>query len=219
MFGWSRDYSELRERMVAEQIEARGISSRLVLAALRSVPREEFVPSSLRKRAYEDSPLSIGHGQTISQPYIVALMTETLDIGPQAKVLEIGTGSGYQTAILALLAREVITIETVPQLAEEACERLTRLGYSENVRFIVSDGSLGFDSDSPYDRILVAAAAPRVPTPLMEQLALGGILVAPVGTREGQVLVKVTRTGEGFRQENVCACIFVPLLGIGGFEK
>lgn len=219
VFGWSKDFYELRLQMVADQIEARGIRDPSVLRAMRTIRREEFVPDAYRKKAYEDRPLSIGHGQTISQPYIVAVMSEKLEVGPESKVLEIGTGSGYQTAILSLLANEVITIETVPELAEEAQVRLRRLGYGDNVKFIVSDGSLGYDSESPFDRILVAAAAPRVPTPLMEQLVSGGMLVVPVGARDSQSLVKVTRTEGGFGQETVCSCIFVPLLGVGGFEE
>ena len=217
MFFRKRGDATGRDRMIREHLEARGIRDTRVLDAFRAVPREGFLPDDLKGLAYEDRPLPIGEGQTISQPYITALMTECLEVQRDHKVLEIGTGSGFQTAILAALAREVITLERYSDLSQRAEERLKRLGY-KNVRFVVGDGSLGLDSDSPFDRILVTAAAPRVPTPLIEQLATPGILVLPVGGRDDQILKRVRRTSSGTALEDICGCVFVPLLGQGGFE-
>ncbi len=180
-----------RERMIAEQIEARDIRDPRVLAALARVPREVFVPDESRHEAYEDRPVAIGHGQTISQPYIVAYMTEALRVGPSHRVLEIGTGCGYQTAVLAELAREVFSVEVIPALAGDARRRLEALGY-RNVHVTVGDGHQGWTEHAPYDRILVAAAAESVPPALVEQLADTGVLVIPVGAwnQELRVLQK-----------------------------
>jgi protein-L-isoaspartate(D-aspartate) O-methyltransferase len=205
--------------MIRNHIEARGVTEPRVLDALRTLPREEFVPEDMWDRAYEDRPLPIGSEQTISQPYITALMTQALNPSPSSKVLEIGTGSGYQTALLSILSGQVHTIETIPELAKEARERLQRLGYASNVTFLIADGSVGLDSKSPFDRIVVTAAAPSVPTPLLEQLGPEGILVLPVGDRWGQNLLKVKKTEGRLQRENLCPCVFVPLIGLGGFPE
>jgi len=200
-----------REQMVKEQIEGRGIKDRLTLAALREVPRHEFVPEASAGEAYGDFPLPIGHGQTISQPYIVAFMTEALGLRGGERVLEIGTGSGYQSAVLAKIAGTVYTIEIVPELAEEARERLARLGY-RNVRVRAGDGYLGWPEAAPFDAIIVTAAAPRIPEPLKHQLAEGGRLVVPVGD-EDQELIVVTRHGSAFDERRVLPVRFVPMTG------
>lgn len=206
-----------RERMVREQIEARGVRDPRVLAALRAVPRHVFVPPEKRAWAYADGPLPIGHGQTISQPYIVARMTELLGLQGDEKVLEVGTGSGYQAAILGHLAREVHTLERVPELATQAAERLARLGL-DHVQVHVADGSLGWPPAAPYDAILVAAAAPEVPRALLAQLAPGGRLVLPVGDRYQQVLERWTRTGpDRYHREVFEPVAFVPLIGDQGW--
>jgi protein-L-isoaspartate(D-aspartate) O-methyltransferase len=183
-----------------------------VLRAFRSVPREEFVPEDLRRLAYDDRPLPIGHGQTISQPLMVATMTEVLHLQGPEKVLEIGTGSGYQTAILAELARQVVTVERVRELAQQARERFTRLRYV-NVTVHVAGTALGWPDEAPYDAILVTAGAPRVPRSLVAQLADGGRLVIPVGRRSIQQLISVTRQGEALRVRRHGQCRFVPLIG------
>ena len=185
---------ELRHLMVDTQIAARGIRDPRVLAAMRDVPRHLFVPANIRHSAYEDCPLPIGEGQTISQPFIVAFMTELLEPAPGDRVLEIGAGSGYQAAILARLVKSVITIERLPEIAEMAKRNLAAVSVP-NVNVVVGDGTLGWKDDAPYDGILVTAAAPFVPPALVEQLAEGGRLVAPVGDREIQQLVKLTRKG------------------------
>lgn len=206
-----------RENMVAEQLAARGIGSTRVLAALRKVPRHVFVPEDLRGQAYEDHPLRIACGQTISQPYMVAAMTELLELTSESRVLEIGTGSGYQTAILAELAREVVSIERHRALADEARGRLEQMGYP-NIAVLCGDGSLGYPESAPYDAILVTAASPAVPEALKQQLALGGRLICPVGNRDLQTLMKVVRTAQGFTAEEHTQCIFVPLVGIQGWS-
>src|SRR5205809_1266665 len=200
-----------REQMVKEQIEGRGIKDRLTLAALREVPRHEFVPEASAGEAYGDFPLPIGHGQTISQPYIVAFMTEALGLRGGERVLEIGTGSGYQSAVLAKIAGTVYTIEIVPELAEEARERLARLGY-RNVRVRAGDGYLGWPEAAPFDAIIVTAAAPRIPQPLKDQLRDGGRLILPVGD-EYQELIVVTRRGASFEERRVLPVRFVPMTG------
>jgi protein-L-isoaspartate(D-aspartate) O-methyltransferase len=200
-----------RQRMVEDQIEARGVSDARVLAALRKVPRHEFVPTEWRAAAYEDRPLPIGHGQTISQPYIVAVMTELAEIRPKARVLEVGTGSGYQAAVLAELGAEVYTIEIIEALASRAARTLERLGYA-SVRVRHGDGYRGWPEAAPFDAILVTAAAPTVPPALLEQLAVGGRLVIPVG--EGYQRLEVhTRTPTGFRVERAFPVRFVPMTG------
>ncbi len=211
------DYTALRERMVAEQLEGRGITDPRVLTAMRKVPRHEFVPEDLRHMAYRDGPLPIGHGQTISQPYIVALMTQYLMLTGEETVLEVGTGSGYQTAILCELSRQVFSVERNAALAEQAADRLTKLGY-KNVEIHVGDGSQGLPDMAPFDAILVSAAAPAIPGPLRSQLGDGGRLVIPVGDRESQVLERVWRTGETWRIEHLAPVLFVPLYGRYGFQ-
>lgn len=204
--------------MVSEQIVSRGIRDERLLGAMREIPRHRFVPDSLRHRAYEDCPLPIGEGQTISQPYIVAEMTEALSLEGTEKVLEIGTGSGYQTAILCRLAREVVTTERVEPLFRSARRVLEELGI-RNVRFRFGDGTLGSPEDAPFDAILVTAAAPEVPPPLFSQLAVGGVLVIPVGGRWEQDLVRLRKEERGSHREYLGGCRFVPLLGEYGFPS
>jgi len=209
-FAGDTDPASTRARMVAE-IEARGVSDPSVLAALRKVPREEFVAPSLRSLAYTDRPLPIGEGQTISQPYIVALMSELAGLRPRARVLEVGTGSGYQAAVLAEMGCEVYSIEIVESLARSAAERLRRLGYA-SVQVRAGDGYRGWPDRAPFAAILVTAAPEAIPPPLKEQLAVGGRLVIPVGARFGQLLV-VTRTASGFETREVAPVAFVPMTG------
>jgi protein-L-isoaspartate(D-aspartate) O-methyltransferase len=205
-----------RREMVALQIRDRGVRSERVLAAMSSVPRHEFVPANQTAAAYSDQALPIGDGQTISQPYVVAAMTQALSLTGSEHVLEIGGGSGYQAAVLALLAREVVAIEFVPQLAEAARERLAHLGYA-NVRVEQGDGSLGWPAGAPYDAILVAAGAPAIPAPLVAQLAEGGRLIIPVGSAEEQNLLSVVKRGDQIYSETLFACRFVPLRGHHGW--
>jgi protein-L-isoaspartate(D-aspartate) O-methyltransferase len=206
-------FSEERRRMVRDQISRRGLHDIRLLATLSEVPRHLFVPRASLLAAYEDCPLPIGFGQTISQPYIVALMTSLLELGSDECVLEVGTGSGYQAAILGRLTREVHTVELVPQLAVAAEERLKQLEYT-NVFVHLGDGSLGWPAAAPYAGIIVAAAAPGVPTPLLEQLADGGRLVIPVEKGEGYQLLKVeTRRGNDTLEETITSVAFVPLRG------
>jgi protein-L-isoaspartate(D-aspartate) O-methyltransferase len=212
------EYDRARERMVRSQIEARGIHDPQVLAAMRQVPRHLFVPVNVRDSACRDTPLPIGKGQTISQPYIVALMTELLELTDEESVLEIGTGSGYQAAILSLLAREVYTVERLPGLARNAEEVLCQLGYT-NVHVRVGDGTLGWPEHAPYDALIVTAAPPQIPSPLLDQLADRGRLVAPIGPRWTQNLVRVRREGEIFHKEYLTAVAFVPLVGEHGWEE
>ena len=203
-------YSMQREAMVREQIEARGVKDPRVLAALRRVARDRFVLSGSESVAYEDSPLSIGHGQTISQPYIVAVMSEAATIGADDTVLEIGTGSAYQTAVLAELARTVYTIEIIPELAARAEALLRTLGYG-NVRTKLGDGYAGWPEHAPFDAIVVTAAPPEVPAVLQEQLAVGGRLVVPVGTGDQELLV-IERTADGFTERRLMPVRFVPMV-------
>jgi protein-L-isoaspartate(D-aspartate) O-methyltransferase len=200
-----------RERMVRDQIAARGVRAEPVLEAMRAVPRHRFVPDDLRREAYHDHPLAIGYGQTISQPYIVAFMTEELGVRPGHRVLEVGTGCGYQTAVLAALGAEVYTIEVVPQLSARARDLLDELGVG-GVHYRVGDGGAGWPEEAPFDRVLVAAAAPDVPRPLLDQLADGGRIVIPVGDAF-QDLVAVQRAGADLRTRTLCAVRFVPLVG------
>ena len=208
----TRDYGQLREAMVENQLRGRDIVDARVLAVMSDLPRELFVDKPLRRQAYNDNPLPIDMGQTISQPYIQALMSEKLELTGDERVLEIGTGSGYQTAILARLSREVYTIERLAELSQAAQKVLSLLGIA-NVRFAVGDGSEGLTEAAPFDGILVTAACPEVPEPLVEQLADNGRLVVPVGPRESQDLLLLRRNGEHIIRENICACRFVPLLG------
>lgn len=205
--------------MVKLQLEARGITDARVLEAMRRVPRHLFVPSGHRSEAYGDFPVSIGHGQTISQPYMVAFMTEALELRGGERVLEIGTGSGYQTAVLAELCAELYSIERVSSLLEAARRTLSETGYS-GVHLLLGDGGEGLAEHAPFDRILVTAAAPSVPGKLAEQLADNGIMAVPVGDyRFSQVLVIVRRVGGRLETRQSIGCRFVPLIGEGGFEK
>lgn len=204
--------------MIRDQIAARGVRAPRVLAAVARVPRHLFVPPSSVPSAHDDNPLVIAEQQTISQPYIVALMTETLALRRTDRVLEIGTGSGYQTALLAELAREVCTVERLPALAAAAEGTLGGLGY-RNIRFRVGDGSLGWPDGGPFDAIVVTAAVPEVPPALLAQLAPGGRLVAPVGKRGGQTLVVVERRAEGLVRREEGPVRFVPLIGRDGFWR
>lgn len=204
--------------MVDTQLRARGITDARVLEAFRAVPRHLFVPPEYEAQAYEDHPLSIGEGQTISQPYIVALMTSGLRLRGGERVLEVGAGSGYSTAVLSFLAREVVAIERLPQLLEAAKSRLEALQRT-NVRWAVANGSVGWPEHAPYQAILVSAAAPEIPGPLAEQLDDGGRLVMPVGPLEGQLLVEAQRRGHQLRQRTVAACSFVPLVGAHGWAQ
>ncbi len=201
-----------RQAMVAEQIEARGVKDPRVLAAMRSVPRHEFVPAGIRGMAYSDRPLPIGQGQTISQPYIVALMTELAEVESGEKVLEIGTGSGYQAAVLGQLTDAVYTIEILPPLAARAKQTLERLGVTQ-IRARVGDGYLGWPEQAPFDAILVTAAPDHIPQPLLDQLAEGGVLVIPVGQQGGaQELLRLRKTGGKLTTEPVIPVSFVPLI-------
>lgn len=197
---------------------ARDVSDARVLDAMRRVPREAFVPENLRFAAYENQPLPIGHDQTISQPLMVALMTQALLLTGEEQVLEVGTGSGYQAAVLSLLARYVVTVERVAALAEAAEERLTRLGYA-NVEVHAVEDVLGWPDGAPYDGIIVTAAAPEVPLALLNQLAMGGRLVIPVGGRELQELVRIVKTPQGAQRHNLGSCRFVPLLGSAAWPR
>ncbi len=205
------DLRARRLRMVAEQIEARGITDPAVLAAMRAVPRHRFVPADMRALAYNDSPLPIGSGQTISQPFIVALMTARIRPRRDMRVLEVGTGSGYQAAVLAECVKEVDSIEIVPELGKRAEALLRELGY-RNVRVRIGDGYAGWPERAPYDAVLLTAAPPRIPQPLLDQLRVGGRLVAPVG-RGVQDLVVITKTERGLEREVIEAVRFVPMTG------
>jgi protein-L-isoaspartate(D-aspartate) O-methyltransferase len=213
-----KDFEKKRYRMVEHQIRRRGVRDERVLAAMERIPRHRFVPEKLEDYAYDDSPLSIGDGQTISQPYMVALMTETVMPAMGDRVLEVGTGSGYQTAILAELVREVYSIERIPALAERAEQLLRELGI-ENVSIRIGDGSEGLSEEAPFDGILVTAGAPEMPDPLVEQLAVGGRLVIPIGGSHHQTLYKVSKGEKGIRKTAGTGCVFVPLIGRHGWEE
>jgi protein-L-isoaspartate(D-aspartate) O-methyltransferase len=213
----ARGYPRERDRMVEEQLVRRGIGDRRVLEAMRRVPRHLFVAEALRERAYGDHPLPIGEQQTISQPYIVALMTSLLELTGAEKVLEVGTGSGYQTAILAELARRVCSIERLPGLATRARAVLEGLGYT-NVWVRMGNGALGWPDESPFERILVAAGGPGVPPPLFDQLAEGGRMVLPIGDATGQTLTVVERIDGQMRTTPRGDCMFVPLVGKYAWE-
>jgi len=204
-------YEVARMRMVAQQLRARDITDARVLDAMTRVPREEFVPPDQRQWAHDDRPLPIGYRQTISQPYIVAFMTQALGLTPEAKVLEVGTGSGYQAAVLAELADTVYSIEIVPELAELARETLSRLGY-DNVRLRQGDGYAGWPEAAPFDAIIVTAAPDHVPPPLLDQLAVGGRMIIPVGD-ERQTLTILTRTDNGITETTSLPVLFVPMTG------
>ena len=212
-------FAKMRERMLKWDLEGRDITDPGILRVMAEVRREEFVPEAYKSQAYADGPLPIGMGQTISQPYIVALMTQELRLNPDCEVLEIGTGSGYQTAILSKLAKRVYTIERVGQLAESARTVLGRLDI-KNVEFYVGDGSCGWPDDRKFDRIIITAAVPKMPEPLVRQLAEGGLMVGPVGYGGVQELVVCEKKAERiFKRKVICDCRFVKLLGKYGFEE
>jgi protein-L-isoaspartate(D-aspartate) O-methyltransferase len=208
--------SELRHQL-REELEQRGITDARVLEAIEETHRDLFVPEAMRAAAYEDLALPIGDGQTISQPYIVALMTQELELSGDEKVLEVGTGSGYQAAILARLCRQVVTIERIPALSESARQVLVEIGI-HNIIFSQGDGTLGNSEHAPYDRIIVTASAPSVPQPLYEQLKPGGHLIAPIGDESAQELVRVEKTASGPKTTSLCGCRFVKLIGAAGWQ-
>ena len=212
------EFAAARNRMVDTQIKIRGVDDPRVLAAMRRVPRHRFVPQHLWDQAYNDYPLPIGEDQTISQPYIVALMTEALELLAGDRVLEIGTGSGYQAAVLAELAAEVYSIDRLASLAAKARQVLAELGYT-NFQIRVGDGTQGWPEKAPFDAILVTAGSPQVPRPLIEQLALGGRLVVPVGDRFSQTLTRVRQTREGIKFDYLGGCRFVRLIGKHGWKE
>lgn len=214
----TQDYAIPRERMVERLSAHYGIRDGKVLEAMRTVPRHAFVPEALQSRAYGDHALPINANQTISQPYIVARMTELLEIDKDSRLLEIGAGSGYQTAVLAKIAGQVYSIERIADLAREAQGRIRQLGiYNATVKCF--DGTLGWAANAPYDAILVAAGGPHIPEPLVAQLKIGGRLVVPIGnTREAQRLVRVIKTEKGYKEEDHGGCAFVPLVGRHGWE-
>ena len=212
------NFDTLRARMAQEQLKARGITDERLLAAFRKIPRHRFVPAEFQQEAYADHPLPIGAGQTISQPYIVALMIHHLRLQGHERVLEIGTGSGYQTAILAEVALDVYSIERIPELLLAVRRRLEELGCL-NVHLTPGNGSLGWPEHAPYDAILVSAAAPEIPAPLLAQLADGGRMVLPIGSHESQMLVEVHKRYGLLDQKEIAGCVFVPLLGQYGWSE
>ena len=212
------DYAAERERMVKDQLESKGIRNRRVLDAFRSVPRHLFVNPADEASAYQDRPLALASGQTISQPYMVALMTESLDVAPGHRALEVGTGSGYQAAILAELGAVVHTVERLPALSDEARRRLERAGYRD-IRHRVGDGTLGWPEEPAFDRIVVTAGAPDVPIGLLTRLEEGGVLVVPIGDDRVQELVKFRRGDGRVSRERLCRCSFVKLIGAEGWPE
>lgn len=212
------EFPELRELMVTSQLIARGIKDERVLAAMRKVPRHLFVGEDLKYRAYDDIALPTGEGQTISQPYMVAVMTELIEFSGDENVLEVGTGSGYQTAILAELSKEVFTIERYRSLSDTAKNTLTSLGYN-NIHFMVGDGTQGWPEKAPFQRILITAAAPNIPETLIEQLSEGGIIVIPIGDRSSQQLVRGEKHKGKLYEEYHTPCVFVPLVGKYGWKE
>ena len=212
------EYKAARMEMVTTQIDGRDVSDPLVLMAMRKVPRHRFVPDKYRNESYNDYPLPIGKGQTISQPYIVAKMTELLGLNGSERVLEIGTGSGYQAAVLAEIASEVYTVEIIPQLGEKAEELLVGMGY-ENINVKIGDGYKGWPEHEPYDAIIVTAGAPQIPKTLVDQLAVGGRMVIPVGNHYSQDLIKIYKDEQGIHETNLGGCRFVKLLGEYGWRS
>jgi protein-L-isoaspartate(D-aspartate) O-methyltransferase len=212
------DYATLRKRMVDEQLIPRGINNPKVLDVFRKIERHKFIPEDLHSNSYADFPIPIGEGQTISQPYIVALMTQCLGLTGQEKVLEIGTGSGYQTAILAELSKDVYSIERSAGLSKRAQAVLKELGYT-NIKIRIGDGSLGWAEEAPFDRIIITAAAPRAPLPLTEQLKENGKLILPLGESFSQILTLIEKRKDKFESSEICGCVFVPLVGKYGLRK
>lgn len=212
------DFDKLRAEMVNEQLASRGIIDKRVLDSFRKVPRHLFVPENIRASAYDDCALPIGSGQTISQPYMVAVMTEKLELKGQEKVLEVGTGSGYQAAILCELAGSVISIERIKTLSDQAEKLLKDMDYN-NIKFVVGDGTEGHKPEAPYDGIIVTAACPAPPPPLIDQLAEGGRLVLPVGDRYLQTLTIIRKIKGKIETESSIGCMFVPLIGKFGFDS
>ena len=213
-----REFAKQRQEMVEIQIKARGINDQRVLDAMLKIPRHKFIPTELQNFSYDDAPLPIGNGQTISQPFIIAQMTEYLNLKGNEKVLEIGTGSGYQTAILAEIAKKVITIERDEELAKNAKSFLHELRYT-NISFVYGDGTKGYEKDAPYDRIMVTAGAPGIPKPLADQLAEGGKMVIPIGERHYQNLYFIEKINGKLKQTALGGCVFVPLIGKYGWEN
>jgi protein-L-isoaspartate(D-aspartate) O-methyltransferase len=213
-----QDFKKERLAMVEGQLRRRGILDPRVLEAMAQIPRHAFVSPEYRDSAYDDRPLPIGEGQTISQPYMVAVMSQSLGLKGEERVLEIGTGSGYQTALLAELAEAIFTIERIQALIHRAEEILQKLGY-ENISFLRGDGTEGWPGKAPFDGIIVTAGAPEIPQTLTSQLAEGGRLVIPVGPRYSQTLYKVTRKGNEFTEEELTGCVFVPLVGAHGWKE
>ena len=218
MFSYEPNFELARSRMVEEQLRRRGIHDSRVLEAMATMPRHEFINAEHRHRAYDDEPVEVGEGQTISQPLMVAIMLQALQLTADAHVLEIGTGTGYQAALLAKLAKSVVTVERIASLAARARENLGRLGL-DNVKVVESDGTSGFPELAPYDRIIVAAAAPAAPRPLLDQLADEGILLLPIGDSYSQVLTRVRRRGDEYLHGSRDHCRFVPLIGRWGFAE
>jgi protein-L-isoaspartate(D-aspartate) O-methyltransferase len=213
------DFEERRERMIAEQLEARGFDDALVLSAIRRVPRHLFLDPALWDQAYEDHPLPIGCDQTISQPYMVALMSEALLLRGGDRVLEVGTGSGYQSAVLAEMGARVTSLERIPEVAAHARRVLDELGYLDRVTLEVGDGTLGWPAGAPYDAIVVSSGSPQIPRRIVKQLDEGGRLVLPMGDEEVQTLVRVVRGPDGLKEQCLGECRFVKLLGSFGWEE
>ena len=212
------ELTQQRAEMVDAQLRRRGIHDERVLRAMEIVPRHEFVPWQLQREAYQDSPVPIGEGQTISQPYIVAHMLEALRLSPEDRVLEVGTGTGYEAAVMSRIVREVYTIERFPSLAEAAKKTFDRLGYT-NIHVVIGDGSRGYADAAPYDAIIVAAAAPRVPDALVEQLKDGGRAIVPVGEADLQQLRLISKNDGAIQRQTLDACRFVPLVGEEGYAE
>jgi len=213
----NHDYRLARDKMVKNQLIRRGIDDQRVLKAMRKIHRHLFVEEALVGEAYNDHPLPIGHKQTISQPYIVALMTQALELMGKEKTLEIGTGSGYQTAILAELSEGVYSIERISPLMEKAMKLLGQLGYT-NIQFKAFDGTLGWEEYEPYDAMMVTAGAPKIPQPLLDQLAEGGRMIIPIGDKYSQELIKVTKVKNDYKKKNLGGCRFVDLIGVHGWK-
>jgi protein-L-isoaspartate(D-aspartate) O-methyltransferase len=217
LVGMTEKYEAIREKMIQEQLVSRHIHNQRVLEAMRRVPRHMFVPDDMKQNAYDDRPLPIGKDQTISQPYMVALMVQALELTGSEKVLEIGTGSGYETAVLAEVCGQVFSIERFAELAVNAQALLTALGY-RNVCIKIGDGTLGWSEHAPYDAIVISASSPQIPRPLLEQMEAGGVFVLPIGEEQLQTLVRLRKTDEGLREEYLGECRFVKLRGAHGWE-